>query len=349
MKRIRVGVVGVGHLGQHHARIYGAMKGAELVGVVDHDAKTAAKVAKKVKTQWSADCDLLLGPEPVEAVSIAVPTVDHHATAMPFLQRGISVLVEKPMTFSIEDAEELVAVAAANGAKLQVGHIERFNPGFQAISNLGLEPLFIECDRLSPFRFRSADVGVVFDLMIHDLDIIQSLVRSSIKRIDAVGVAVISRHEDIANARIAFENGCVANVTASRISLKTLRKIRIFSPNAYVTIDTQEGQALVYQKKAGFDKVARQLKDASNLAMLGEMRKLVYGDLVHTEKIKLDSVEPLEAELSSFVDAVREDRTPVVTGEDGARAVRVAQAVVDGLQRHLEETGLGVHSASADG
>jgi predicted dehydrogenase len=346
VKTVKLGVVGVGHLGRHHARIYRAMKAAELVGIVDRDEATARAVAKKVKTEWSVDLDLLL--DRAEAVSIAVPTVAHHEVALAFLKKGISVLVEKPMTFSVAEAEEMVEIAAANGAKLQVGHIERFNPGFQAIAEHGLKPVFIECDRLSPFRFRSADIGVVFDLMIHDLDIIQSLVPSAIERIDAVGVPVISEHEDIANARIVFENGCVANLTASRVSLKTLRKIRIFAPNAYVAIDTQAGEARVYKKKADFDEVARKLKGASNLAMLGEMRKLVYGDLVSVDKIKLGKVEPLQAELESFVAAVRDDREPEVTGRDGVKAVRVATEVVTLLKRHLAETGLDLRATLSE-
>ena len=344
MAFLKVGVVGVGHLGKEHARVYRSMKGVELIGVVDLDSKQARTIAKNLKTQWATEPDLLL--EGADAVSVAVPTVDHHAVAMPFLRRGIAVLVEKPMTFSVEQAEELVAVAAANGARLQVGHIERFNPGFQAIASRGLRPVFIECHRLSPFRFRSADVGVVFDLMIHDLDIVQYLVHSEIKRIDAVGVPVISEHEDIANARIAFENGCVANLTASRVSLKTLRKIRIFAPDCYVTIDTREGQATVYRKKAGFHDVARKLKDASNVRVMLELRKLAYGDLVQIDKLKLDTAEPLRAELESFMAAVREDRVPEVPGEDGVRAVRVAASVVADIRKNRDETAR--HFANAE-
>jgi len=258
---LKVGVVGVGHLGRNHARIYADMDGVELVGVVDEAADTARSVARKCRTKSSTDIESLL--ETADAVSVVVPTLHHHAVAMPFLQRGVGVLVEKPMTFSVKEAEELVTVAAENKATLQVGHIERFNPGFQAIAGHGLKPLFIECHRLSPFSFRSTDVGVVFDLMIHDLDIVQSLVKSEIKRIEAVGVRVISAHEDIANARIVFESGCVANLTASRISLKSLRRIRVFAPDCYASIDTGERKATVYRKKPGFDEVARKLRDAS--------------------------------------------------------------------------------------
>ena len=342
---MKVGVVGVGHLGKEHARVYRGLDDVELVGVVDTDPKAARSVGKKLKTRWSTQLDLLL--DQADAVSIAVPTVAHHAVAIPFLQRGISVLVEKPMTFSVDQAEDLVAVAKAGGAKLQVGHIERFNPAFQAISDRGLIPVFVECHRLSPFRFRSADVGVVFDLMIHDLDIVQHLFRSEIKRIDAVAVPVISAHEDIANARIVFENNCVANLTASRVSLKSLRKIRIFAQDCYVSIDTQRGEAVIHRKKPGFDEVAAKLKDASTAQVMLEMRKLVYGELVETEKLKLSPTEPLHSELHSFITAVREDRVPEVPGEDGVKAVRVAAAVVADARKNLEAVKRGLSAPAA--
>ena len=334
LKRIKVGVIGVGHLGKEHARIYAAMKEAELVGVVDTDPVVARRIARKHHTQWSADLDLLL--DSAEAVSVAVPTVHHRAIALPFLQRGISVLVEKPMTYSVREAEELVAVAAENNAKLQVGHIERFNPGFKAIAAHNLKPLFVECDRLSPFPFRSTDVGVVFDLMIHDLDIVHTLVQSEIKRIEAVGVQVISPQEDIANARIVFENGCVANLTASRISLKPMRKIRVFAADCYATIDTGKQKAVVYRKKPGFDEVAKRLRGASAVKSLLAKGKLIYSDLVEIENVRLDEKEPLRAELESFVACVREDRAPEVPGEDGVKAVRVAEAVVNEIHKNIQ-------------
>ncbi len=333
MKKVRVGVIGVGHLGKEHSRVYAGMEGAELVAVVDADAEVARDVARKYKTQSATSADFLL--DKVDAVSVVVPTLYHHKVAMPFLERGISVLVEKPMTFRVQEAEELVAVAARTGAKLQVGHIERFNPGFQAIIHQNLKPLFIECHRLSPFRFRSADVGVVFDLMIHDLDIVQCLVGAPVKRVEAVGVPVISQYEDIANARLTFENGCVANLTASRISLKSLRRIRFFAKDCYVAIDTMDKTATIYRKKPGFEQVAEKLKDASNLAVLLEMRKLVYGDLVDMETVKIGDEEPLKAELASFVACVREDRRPEVPGEDGVRAVRVAEMVTEDVRKNL--------------
>lgn len=333
MKKIRAGVIGVGHLGKEHARIYAGMEGVELAGVVDADEETARAIGRKFKTEHSTSPNFLL--DKVDAVSVVVPTLHHHAVAMPFLERGISVLVEKPMTFRVREAEELVETAARTGAKLQVGHIERFNPGFQAIISHKLKPLFVECHRLSPFRFRSADVGVVFDLMIHDLDIVQCLVGSPVKRVEAIGVPVISQHEDIANARLTFENGCVANITASRVSLKSLRRIRFFARDCYVAIDTMDKTATIYRKKPGFAQVAEKLKDASNLQMLLEMRKLVYGDLVDMETVKIGDEEPLKAELQSFVACVRDNRRPEVPGEDGVRAVRVAEAVTEEIRRNL--------------
>ena len=335
---LKVGVVGVGHLGKEHARVYAGMNDAELVGVVDADAKAARSVGRKLKTEWSTDPEFLLSR--AQAVSVVVPTVDHHAVAMPFLHRGISVLVEKPMTFSTRHARELVDAAAASGARLQVGHIERFNPGFRAIMGRNLRPLFIECHRLSPFRFRSADVGVVFDLMIHDLDIVHFLVGSEVERIEAVGVPVISKHEDIANARLTFANGCVANLTASRVSLKTMRKIRFFAPDCYVSIDTAEQKAALYRKKADFDAVAEKLRDASTMKTLLEMRKLAYSDLVEIEHVSLDRKEPLRAELESFVRCVVEGRAPEVPGEDGLEAVRVAEAVVEQIHASLAKAAI---------
>jgi len=337
VRPLRVGVVGVGHLGKEHARIYRSLDGVELVGVVDVDGARARAVAQKHRAEWSTSLDLLFGR--VEAASVVVPTVAHHDVAMRLIERGISVLVEKPMTYDVAQAEALVAAAASRGVKLQVGHVERFNPAFTAVARRGIRPVFIEAHRLSPFRFRSADVGVVFDLMIHDLDIIHVLIASEVSRIEAVGVPVISPHEDIANARIVFANGCVANLTASRISLKTLRKIRLFAPNAYVTVDTQEGEVQLYRKKEGFDEVARRLRESSGLGALQELGRLAYGDLVEVERVTAKGDEPLRAELASFVAAVREDRRPEVTGEDGLRAVRVATRVVAEIRKNLEAIG----------
>jgi predicted dehydrogenase len=245
----------------------------------------------------------------------------------------------------VQEAEEMVATAKRTGARLQVGHIERFNPGFQAMTDRELNPLFIEAHRLSPFPFRAVDVGVVFDLMIHDIDIIQTLVPSEIRDIDAIGVSVISNHEDIANARITFENECVANLTASRISLKRMRKVRVFSDDCYVTMDTGERKAIVYRKKPGFEEVARKLRGQSALKTIMGMGlgKMAYDDLVEIQNVKLDHKEPLHAELESFVSCVREGREPEVPGEDGMKAVRTAETIVTQIYDKFRAKGRTIH------
>jgi len=336
MKPIRVAVVGVGHLGKEHARIYAEMEEAELVGVVDRDAKQARRVARKCKTRILTGLQDVI--DKVDAVSIAVPTVDHLSVARPFLERGVSVLVEKPLAGSVADAEVMVDLAGRSGSRLQVGHIERFNPAFQAVLDMGFKPVFVESHRMSPFRFRSVDIGVVFDLMIHDLDIIQHLVGADIEHIDAAGANVISPHEDIASVRLSFANGCVANITASRVSVKSMRKIRLFAKDSYVSIDTEAQEVLVYRKKPGFEEAARKLREA-NANMLAHMKALAFGELVGIEKLRIDEAEPLKRELESFVECVREGKPPAVPGEDGLRAVQTAARILDDIDQRLRRMG----------
>jgi len=330
MKRVRVAVVGVGHLGKHHARLYKTLPGATLVGVCDSDAARAAAVAKEYATEAISDFTALFGR--VDAVSVSVPTVGHHAVAKEFLARGVACLVEKPMTKTIAEGEELVSLARAKKATLQVGHIERFNPAFRAIEGVIKRPRFIEIHRLSPFRFRSTDIDVVYDLMIHDLDIVLSLVRSKVVRLDAVGVSLLFGSEDIANARLEFENGCVANITSSRISDKAMRKIRLFSDEGYASIDTGE-------KSARFYKTTPQLGEA--LAKLPKDREPSIGDIAaiprefyDIREIAVPNEEPLANELASFIDCVAADREPVVTGEDGLAALRLAEQVLAEIRTH---------------
>jgi len=233
--KVKVGVIGVGHLGRHHTRVYRQLPQAQLVGVHDIDSEKAQKVAKEFDTRYFENLDDLL--ERTDAVSLVVPTTIHYALACDILDQGKNLLIEKPITETVKQAEELVSLAGAKNVILQVGHIERFNPAFKAIENLKLEPKFIESHRLAQFNPRGTDVAVILDLMIHDLDLILSLVKSEVKRIDAAGVSVISDSEDIANARLTFENGCVANITASRISARPLRKMRLFQRNSYISLD----------------------------------------------------------------------------------------------------------------
>ena len=301
---LRVAVVGVGHLGKHHARIYSTLPGVDLIGVVDTDMKRAVEVAAEYRTRPSLDVREVAGK--VDAVSIAVPTEQHFDVALPFLAAGVPVLVEKPMARSLDEADGMIAAAARSGALLAVGHTERFNPAVAAAREHLTEPRFIEVHRLGVFPERSLDIDVVFDVMIHDLDVILSLVKSDVESIDAVGVPVLTSRVDIANARVRFRNGCLANLTASRISRDRVRKIRFFQPEAYLSID----YAAQKVEKWTLDKI------------LG-IPKINGGELPVTHE------EPLARELADFVDAIRNKRRPLVAGEDGRRALALAQAITD--------------------
>ena len=327
---LNVAVIGVGHLGKHHARLYKTVPGAALVGVCDSDPNRAQAVAKEYATEAFTDFKALFGK--VDAVSVSVPTIGHHAIAREFLSRGIACLVEKPMTKTIAEAEELVTLARAHHATLQVGHVERFNPAFRAIAGVIQRPRFIEIHRLSPFRFRSTDIDVVYDLMIHDLDIVLSLVKSPVARLDAVGVSLLFGTEDIANARLEFQNGCVANITSSRISDKAMRKIRLFSDEGYASIDTGE-------KSARFYKTTPQLAEA--LSRLPKDREPSIADIAQIPRefyeireVSVPNEEPLANELKSFVEAVAAKREPVVTGEDGLAALKLAEQVLAEIRGH---------------
>jgi predicted dehydrogenase len=300
---LRVAAIGVGHLGRHHARILSALPGATLVGVVDVKPDRAAEVASAFGSRPFTCIDDVIGE--VDAVSIAVPTAAHLATALPFLERGIPVLVEKPLARSVEDADRLIAAAEAGGTVLAVGHTERFNPAVAAASSLLHDPRFIEVHRLGTLPERSLDIDVVFDLMIHDLDIVLSLVRAEVASVEAVGVPVLTGRVDIANARLRFGNGCIANVTASRISRERVRKIRFFEPDAYVSIDYAAQEVEVYRLVRG------------------------AGDQPRIEGGRLEVVreEPLARELTDFLGAVRDGRPPLVTGRDGRRALALAERI----------------------
>jgi predicted dehydrogenase len=305
---VRVAVIGVGHLGKHHARLLGQIDGARLVAAVDTQPDRAAAAVEGTAAEVLTDYRELLGR--LDAVTIAVPTEGHHAIAMEFLRGGTSVLVEKPMTRTVAEAEELIAAAAASGATLAVGHTERYNPAIAAVMPFVTTPRFIEVHRLGVFPDRSLDIDVVFDLMIHDLDIILALVKAEPVSIEAVGVPVLTDKFDIANARLRFATGCIANVTASRISKERVRKIRFFQPDAYVSIDYAE------QDVEGYRLLRRE----------GERPQIQGGKLPVTRE------EPLQRELTDFVDAVRERRRPLVTGEDGLRALKLAQAIADKME-----------------
>ncbi|MGE0450002.1 MAG: Gfo/Idh/MocA family oxidoreductase [Vicinamibacterales bacterium] len=302
---IRVGVVGVGHLGRHHARLYAAMPGVDLVGVVDINRLRAEAIAAEHGAPACFQADDLYGK--VDAVSIAVPTERHLEVALPFLRAGVSVLVEKPMARSLQEADEMIAAAASADARLAVGHTERFNPAVEAARPLLQDPRFIEVHRLGTFPERSLDIDVVFDLMIHDLDVVLSLVRSEVESIEAVGVPVLTGRVDIANARLRFANGCIANLTASRISRDRVRKIRFFQPSAYVSIDYAAQKLEVYRLVQG----------------QGPMPAIQGGELA------VPNEEPLKRELADFIDAVESRRAPQVDGAQGRRALELAARITE--------------------
>ncbi len=331
--KIPVAVIGTGHMGRHHVRIYSELADAELVGIVDVDPSRAQALAREFKTQAYDSIEPLLGK--VKAVSVAVPTVAHVEVARPLLQRGLAVLIEKPLAPDSTAARELREEANRSGALLQVGHTERFNPVVRSMSRMKVAPRFIETHRISPFTFRSADIGVVMDMMIHDIDIVLHLVRSRPAHVDATGVRVLAQHEDVANARVTFEDGCVANLTASRLALKTERKIRVFSEEAYLSLDYQKKSGIAITKDANLDllKLARE-KKASDLSQLAGVN---FGSMVKVEPLQVDDVEPLRAELQSFLNSVQTGAAPEVTADDGVAAVELAERIVATLKQHQWE------------
>ena len=306
--RIRAAVIGVGYLGRHHARILATLEDVELVAVVDTNAERAAAAASATGAPAYGDFrDVFTG---VDAVTIAVPTELHRDVALPFLERGIAVLVEKPMASSLVEADELLAAARQSGAALAVGHTERYNPAVAAVLPLVTSPRFIEVHRLGAFPDRSLDIDVVFDLMIHDLDIILALVRSEVESIEAVGVPVLTSKYDIANARLRFASGCIANVTASRISKERVRKIRFFQPDAYISID------YAAQEVEGWRLVRRE-----------GARPVIEGG-----QLPVARDEPLRRELADFIRAVRTKTAPLVDGDAGRRALELATRVAEKME-----------------
>ena len=301
---VRAGVVGVGALGRHHARVWAAVPGARLVGVFDTDTARAAAVASEHGCPAFADVDALLAE--VEAVSVAVPTVDHHAVARRAIEQGRDVLLEKPMTATLEQADDLLALAAARGAVLQVGHIERFNPATAALLSAGRGARFVEVHRLGSFSPRSLDVDVVLDLMVHDLDIVLCLDGTDPVSIEAVGVPVLTQRVDIANARLKFASGLIANLTASRVSIEKVRKFRVFAPRTYVSADFTAREAQVYRLEA----------DESGRPRIASAREAAPDQ------------EPLRLQIEAFARAVRDRSQPVVTGRDGRRALALAHTIL---------------------
>ncbi len=304
MERLKAVVIGIGHLGKEHARIYAGHEGIELVGLVDVDLERAQKFASKYDTKAYRSLEEV--PTPIHLASVAVPTIEHFNVAKTLLEKKAHILVEKPIAQTLEQASSLVQMAKDAGLLLQVGHVERYNPAFKALQTMLVSPRFIECHRLSPFPERGTDVGVVLDLMIHDIDVVLHLTRSSVKEIRAVGVPVLSPYEDIANARLEFENGCIANLTTSRISLERMRKIRVFESDSYISLDYLEQSGKIYHKENG---------------------KIIWSH------IPLEKGEPLKIEIDSFIECVRQTQNPIVSGEQGKQALEVAMEVLKVIKK----------------
>jgi predicted dehydrogenase len=326
---LSVGVIGTGRMGRLHTRVYGQMPQVKLVGVYDCNTEAAREAAEQYDTRAFADLDEMLSQ--VSAVTIATPTITHLEMARACLSRKIPCLIEKPLAKNSNEARQIVALSRENQTLVQVGHIERFNPAVRAVDRLKMVPRFIEVTRISPLTFRSIDVGVVLDMMIHDIDIVLKLSASTVNRVDAIGVSIIGNVEDVCNARLEFENGCVANLTASRVALKTERKLRVFSPDAYVSLDYQKKYGIIAQRSGNLDAIRNAVAKIRR-GEVEDLSDLNYQDLVNVEELQIDDVEPLRAEQEAFIGAVTGNEPAVVSAEDGLAAVEVAEQIVAAIK-----------------
>jgi predicted dehydrogenase len=311
---MRFAVIGVGNLGEHHARIYSQIPDIKLVGVADINQKRADRIAQTYNTKAYYDYHSLI--DKVDAVSIVVPTTLHYEIGKEFLSAGKHCLIEKPLTTILQEAEELISIAKQKNLILQVGHIERFNSAIIGVQKYVNNPKFIESDRLGPYDPRVSDVGVVLDLMIHDLDIVLFLVQSKVKELEAYGTSIFSPHEDIVKVRLKFENGCVADISASRVTHGKYRKLRIFQPDAYISIDYTTQRFRIYRKKTPD---AKSMQDIEIISP------------------KIERLEPLKQEILHFVDCVRTGKTPLVSGQHGRDALELALEILKRLKRYPEK------------
>jgi predicted dehydrogenase len=331
MARVRMAVIGVGHLGKQHARILAGFPDVELVGVADVNGDQAQAIARQYATDpYSVHWPLL---NLVDAAVIAVPSVHHFAVARDFLCHGIHLLVEKPLTTTQAQARELVALARDHSALLQVGHIERFNPAFEELQRRPLQPLFLECHRVGPFTGRSTDIGVVLDLMIHDLDLLLALVKAPVAAVEALGASLLGGHEDVVHARLTFANGSMANLTASRITPRPMRRMRIYAPEGYVGIDFAKRHLVFVQPS---EQLRRHGLDPRLLTPAGmsRLREELFDRHLQSCELACDQGDQLTRELREFVSCVQTGRQPRVNGEDGARAIELASQVLASVQAH---------------
>ncbi len=328
--RLRTAVIGVGHLGKFHARIYKENPRSELACVVDTSPARAQELARELGCAALESPDQL--PGDIDAVSIAVPTVHHARVAIPLLERGIPCLVEKPLAASSAEARAILEAARRGGAQLSVGHVERFQPGLRKVREMRLAPRFIECHRLAPFSFRSMDVGVVHDLMIHDLDLVLDLVDDEVESIDAAGGAILTDHEDVASVRLVFRKGARANVTASRASMTPMRRFRMFSSENYVSLDFTKNYGIVIQKGPEWES-GREALRTTDPALLATRKDWLQEKVLRIQELELGQMDrPLQAELDSFLACVAEGRAPEVSGEDGARALELADRIAAAIR-----------------
>ncbi len=325
MTRLRLAVVGVGHLGKEHARILAGLPDVELVGVADVNAPQAEAVALRCGTQAVADYRALLTR--VDAAVVAVPTLYHHAVAAEFLRRGVPVLVEKPLSADLAQAAELVELARRHATTLQVGHIERFNPAFEELCRRPLRPKFVSCERLGSFTGRSTDIGAVLDLMIHDLDLLLALVQSPARDVEALGLSVLGGHEDVAQARVVFENGCVASLSASRVHAAPLRRMQVWAPEGFASVDFAKKHLTLVQPS---DELRRQRLDPRRLdaASVARLKAELYGRHLQALELDCQGGDQLTRELEDFVHCVRTGARPRASGEDGLAAVALATRVL---------------------
>ncbi len=330
-ERIRTAVIGAGKMGAIHAKVYSQLPQSDLVAVVDVDQAKATQLAQTYGCRAFTDCAEIL--DKVDAVTIATPTTTHLQIAKPLLYHRIPVLIEKPLASSVREGRKIVSLARRRDTVVAVGHSERCNPVVQAMKRFSIEPRFIEAHRVSPYPFRSTDVGVVLDVMIHDIDIVLSLANSKIRRVDAVGVNVIGNSEDICNARVTFDNGCVANLTASRLALKTERRVHVFTPQAYLSVDYLKKTGIVIKTDPNKNVVewirTQQQRDDFNPASVNWL------DLLHIEPLEIDDKEPIRLEQEAFLRAIQ-DRSfrPEVSAEEGLAALRCAQKILRAVRKH---------------
>jgi predicted dehydrogenase len=332
--KLRTAVIGAGKMGAIHAKVYDQLPDSDLVAVVDIDAGKAQRLADQYHCLATTECAEIL--DKVDAVTIATPTITHLKLAKIFIKKQIAVLIEKPLATNVREGRKIVALANKHGVVVAVGHSERCNPVVQAMKRLNIKPKFIEANRISPYPFRSTDVGVVLDVMIHDIDIILSLAASKIKKVDAVGVNVVEDKEDICNARIVFENGCISNITASRLALKTERKVRVFSRQVYLR---KSGIIIKADPNINVLKWIQDHKEAGGF----DLTSVNWPDLLHIEQLDIDDKEPIRLEQEAFLQAVTDrERMPEVSAQEGLAALECAQKILTSVKKHKWKEKIGV-------